>query len=295
MFTINVICGNDCPTATPQSVTAITGVPLGITLTGTDPDGDALTAAVGSNPQHGSLSVVGGVLTYLSAPGYLGPDSFTFTVSDGTCTSGPATVSINVLGNPNLPPRCVASVAPTECGVILPNSGRIYTIAVDGSSACLALSSTGSTDPDGDSLTFTWVIDGTNTVSGAIVTSCLSVGCHIITMTASDGKGGTCQSTLEVCVITPSEACEQLIALVESTTVERKNKRPLIVSLKAAKDRFENDSLDVGAQMLQVFRHKVAAQIARTNPAEAALFDAAAEDVIEALECASNLPPRNDE
>ena len=56
----------------------------------------ALTFAVGTGPSHGSLSGSGANLTYTPAPGYSGPDSFTFTVNDGQATSAPATVSITV-------------------------------------------------------------------------------------------------------------------------------------------------------------------------------------------------------
>ena len=45
--------------------------------------------------------------------------------------------------------------------------------------------------------------------------------------------------------------------------------------------------------MLQVFQHKVSAQIARQNPAEAAMFDKAAADLIQAVECSVKLPPKN--
>ena len=166
-------------------------------------------------------------------------------------------------------------------------------ISVDGSPVCLALDASGSssTGVGCPPLSFTWVVDGTNTLSGAQVIACLAPGCHQINLIATDGLG-SCQQTIEVCVITGSEMVEQLIALVESTPVERKNKRPLIVSLKAAKAAFEGeDGIRLGGQMLQVFQHKVRAQISRNNPAEAALFDAAAQQVIDAVECSVNLPP----
>jgi hypothetical protein len=172
------------------------------------------------------------------------------------------------------------------------SGGDLFAIAVNNESVCLLLDGSGSTDPDGDPLVTSWVIDDTNIVTGTVVTNCLAVGCHTITMIVSDGRD-RCHQFLDLCVITPSEACEQLIILVENTQVQRQNKRPLLVSLKAAKAAFERDGVGVGGQMLQVFQHKVNAQIARQNPAEAAMFNAAAADVIQAVECAVNLPPRN--
>ena len=116
-FTIDVACVNDCPVATAQGpISAPAGRPITISLTGTDVDGDALTASVASNPQHGSLSVVGGALTYTASASYRGPDSFTFKVSDGTCSSPAATVSLNVIAAN--PPHCVSSITPSDCAVI---------------------------------------------------------------------------------------------------------------------------------------------------------------------------------
>ena len=219
-----------------------------------------------------------------------GKAAFTFKVSDGTCSSPAATVSLNVIAAN--PPHCVSSITPSDCGVTFPGNGKLYAIASTDGKICLALNGSGSSDPDGDALTMTWVIDVTNTLSGPVVSTCLAAGCHTITLTVSDGTL-TCQQQTEVCVVTPSEMCEQIITLVDNTQVERRNKRPLIVSLKAAKAAFETDGWSVGGQMLQVFQHKVRAQISRGSPAEAAMFDGAAADVIRALECTTHLPPDN--
>jgi hypothetical protein len=75
---------------------ATSGVPLAITLTGSDPDGDALTFIVTDQPDHGTLTGTAPELIYTSASGYIGPDSFQFVVSDGVLTSTPATVTLTV-------------------------------------------------------------------------------------------------------------------------------------------------------------------------------------------------------
>ena len=227
----------------------------------------------------------------LTDPFPLGTTTVACTAVDSCTNSATCAFSVTIT-NPNLPPNCVARLAPEECGVTFGSGSNLFAIAVSGE-ACLVLDGSGSTDPDGDLLTTNWVIDGTNVLAGTIVTACLTPGCHDITMIVSDGVD-RCHQFLDVCVITPSEACEQLIMLVENTQVERKNKRPLIVSLKAAKAAFDRDGIHVGGQMLQVFQQKVRAQIARNNPAEAAMFNQAAQDVIDAVECSANLPPRND-
>jgi len=87
---------NDGPVANPQSIATNEDIPIAITLTGSDADGDPLTYALVDEPSHGSLSGTAPGLTYAPAADYSGPDSFTFKVNDGTADSAAATVSINV-------------------------------------------------------------------------------------------------------------------------------------------------------------------------------------------------------
>jgi hypothetical protein len=101
---------NSAPTANNQAVTVSQNVPTSIPLTGTDPDGDSLTFAVVTGPSHGTLSGTAPNLTYASAQGYQGPDSFTFKVNDGAVDSAEATVSIDVVVPPD-PPEVLSAVA----------------------------------------------------------------------------------------------------------------------------------------------------------------------------------------
>ncbi len=88
---------NQAPTANAQSVTAIKDSPKAITLTGSDPEGGALAFTVLTQPTHGALSGTAPTLTYTPASGYVGPDTFTFEVTDPlAASSAPATVSITV-------------------------------------------------------------------------------------------------------------------------------------------------------------------------------------------------------
>jgi sugar lactone lactonase YvrE len=69
------------------------------TLSCSDPDGDQFTPSIESNPAHGVLSPfdqAAGVVTYFPTAGYAGLDSFTFSASDGTNTSAPATTTLSV-------------------------------------------------------------------------------------------------------------------------------------------------------------------------------------------------------
>jgi hypothetical protein len=63
----------------------------------TDPDGDPLSVTGSTNGAHGTVScTAAGVCTYTPAANYNGPDSFTYTVSDGNGGTDTATVSVTV-------------------------------------------------------------------------------------------------------------------------------------------------------------------------------------------------------
>ncbi|CAN5857062.1 hypothetical protein BH23THE1_BH23THE1_31500 [soil metagenome] len=101
----NLLPFNDPPVADDQSVTANTASPTEIALTATDPDGNALTYAIVSQPQSGTITDLNedtGSLVYTSDAGYTGEDSFTFNANDGTVDSNTATVAISV--NAIVPP-----------------------------------------------------------------------------------------------------------------------------------------------------------------------------------------------
>ena len=77
-------------------MTTVEGTPVSITLAGSDPEGDALSFEVVTQPANGTLSGTAPALTYTPAPNSVGADSFTFTVNDGTTDSAAATVSLTV-------------------------------------------------------------------------------------------------------------------------------------------------------------------------------------------------------
>jgi hypothetical protein len=72
-------------------------------------------------------------------------------------------------------------------------------VAGTGCTATVALNGSASSDPDGDSLTFTWT-GSFGTASGAIASVSLRAGTHVITLTVRDGRGATATDTLVVVV-----------------------------------------------------------------------------------------------
>ena len=87
---------NEAPTASPRTVADNENTPITFTVTGFDPNGDALTYSIVTQPSHGTLTGTGPLLTYAPANGFTGTDTFTFTVSDGALVSSPAPVTIFV-------------------------------------------------------------------------------------------------------------------------------------------------------------------------------------------------------
>lgn len=137
---VTVTCGQDGPTAandavsTPEDTLLVVGAAL--LANDGDVDGDSLTIIAVGPAAHGSTSLVGGNIRYQPAVDYVGPDQFTYTVSDGTA-SATATVHVSVLGTADSPRANPDSKTVVEDGTAL-----VDVKAND-------------TDPDGDVLTVT--------------------------------------------------------------------------------------------------------------------------------------------
>ncbi|MBW8891722.1 MAG: tandem-95 repeat protein, partial [Burkholderiales bacterium] len=90
---------NHAPVASPATVGVAENGSIEITLAATDADGDALTYAIPTDVQHGTLSAIDPVthkLTYTPDANYNGPDSFIFKVDDGKTGVSSAQVTINI-------------------------------------------------------------------------------------------------------------------------------------------------------------------------------------------------------
>jgi hypothetical protein len=135
MVSIRIDPVNDRPVALAASFSAGAGDSMGILLRGTDPDGDPLSFRISKPPSHGVLSGSAPAVTYRSAAGFSGEDSFEFTVSDQELTSAPGVVSIEVI-----PAHNRAPVAAALAASLLEDS--VITLVLQGS------------DPDAAELTF---------------------------------------------------------------------------------------------------------------------------------------------
>ena len=113
---IKVVHGNVPPVASAQTVTAIAGVPLNITLGGSDLENAALLFAITAAPAHGALSGTAPNVVYTANASFSGTDSFQFRVSDGQMDSAAARVTVQVV-QPNRPPVANALSFSVAAGV----------------------------------------------------------------------------------------------------------------------------------------------------------------------------------
>ena len=148
--TVSVGAVNDAPVGINDAVTTDEDtVATGNVLTNdTDLDGDALTAALATDPANGSVNVNSdGSFEYTPNANFNGADSFTYTVSDGVLTNT-ATVNVTVNSANDAPVAVDDSAFTTE--------GNAVTINVLNNDA----------DIDGDALSVTGV---ENPANGAAV------------------------------------------------------------------------------------------------------------------------------
>ncbi len=93
---------NTAPVAVDDSYSAVQDNALvvaapGVLSNDTDAQSNPLTTIVGTLPSHGNLTLnANGSFTYTPAPGYTGPDSFTYRANDGSLNSSVATVTLTV-------------------------------------------------------------------------------------------------------------------------------------------------------------------------------------------------------
>jgi len=105
------------------SLTTMTpaGTPVAIALKATDPDGNALTLRIVTQPSGGVVGLTGTTATYYPASGFTGTDSFTYAAWDGSSDSNLGTVTVMVGSTPGPTPT------PTPFATSTPTPGPTAT------------------------------------------------------------------------------------------------------------------------------------------------------------------------
>jgi VCBS repeat-containing protein len=210
--TFNVACVNDPPVADDSSQTTGEDTPFTGNVTSSDIDGGPPTYVVTSGPTNGSVVMApNGSYTYTPSANYFGPDSFTFTVSDGNGGTDTGTVSITVTPV-NDPPVCTAA-APTVA-TLWPVNHQLHTINVLGvvdpvEGSGITINVTGifqdePTNTQGDGNT---PVDGFGVGTATAQVRAERSGSkqvpgdgrmYYINFTGTDAQGGTCTGTVRV-------------------------------------------------------------------------------------------------
>jgi uncharacterized repeat protein (TIGR01451 family) len=88
---------NWSPFANPDTVYTLEDLPVDITLTGADPEGDPITFSINTPPKDGVISGTVPNIKYTPNQNFNGADSFSFKVTDNHNGTSIATVNVNIL------------------------------------------------------------------------------------------------------------------------------------------------------------------------------------------------------
>jgi choice-of-anchor C domain-containing protein len=269
---------NHPPVASNQSQRVLANTTTPIQLVASDPDGDSLTYQV-SAPQHGTVTGTGPLVSYRPQQNFRGHDSFTFRVSDGRGGDATATVSLQVIGSSNSPvPRIVLQPR----FELAADQVRHLVIAHNRSNALVTLDGSLSSDADEDPLEFGWWLSSQLIGAKAVITNRFELGTHEVRLTVGDLDVTSTETEL-FDVITPAEAAEELLARIDEMGLSHRQKRPLIVTLRATATALERHESEVALIHLQALKAKIRSQLQRTAPDTCESLCAMTDRLIQAL------------
>jgi large repetitive protein len=212
--TITFNVSNPPPVAANDSVSTAEDTPVTISplANDNDPDGDPLTITTAAALNGTVVVNANGTVTYTPNPGFNGTDTITYTISDGNGGTSTATITVAVADVNDVP------VTSGSIGNQTNLDSQIINLPVSGAFS----------DPDGDALTFTaaglpaglTINPTTGVISGTIDNSASQIngGAYAITVTASDGRGGTVTQTFNWSVTNPAPGAVNDVATTNEDT-----------------------------------------------------------------------------
>jgi hypothetical protein len=204
--TVTVTVNNGAPTANADALSTLSNTPVTFdpTANDTDPDHDALVITAAGPAANGGVTFGDHTLTYTPASNFIGTDTFSYTISDGTVTAiGSITITVDNQG-------------PTANGDAKSTNKNTPT-SFDPTS--------NDSDSDGGTLSVTAVgaaANGTTAFLGNTVSYTPNsnyVGGDSFSYSISDGQGGVASSTVTMTVVQPISGCTISISSLESSVV----------------------------------------------------------------------------
>lgn len=202
-LTVQVTDANHAPVASPLSISVAwpSATATGTLITdvnATDTDGDQLSYAItagNTNSTFNIESATGKIYLEQTLSTALSPYTLTVTVTDSHGATATATVTVNVGTVANHAPV----VSPASMSATLSSSAVAGTAVMD----------VNATDSDNDTLTYTitsgnidnvFAINSSTGVIAVLGTPSVAISPYVLTVTVSDGKGGSATATVNVTV-----------------------------------------------------------------------------------------------
>lgn len=186
---------NQAPVASADSATVVntSSVNVNVLANDSDPDADSLTVAAVTQGTNGAVSFTTSGVSYKPNAGFVGADSFTYTVSDSFGAIATASVTVTVTAAPVTTVNHAPDAQADSMTVVM---GKTVTIPV--------LSN--DTDPDGDALTITSFRQAKrgyirNTGKELIFSAGYRSGTETISYTISDGRGGRDSASVTITTV----------------------------------------------------------------------------------------------
>ncbi len=216
---------NDPPLAAGDAYTVVESGSLTVPAPGvlgndSDPEGGPLTAALGDDVTHGTLSLAAdGSFTYVPAAGFAGMDAFTYAAVDALGQRATATVTITVTPPPNNPPIAYA--------------GGPYTAAEGGSFALEGRNSFDIDAASGDSIvSYAWDLDADGIFDDAVGSTAAWTyddnGTYPVALRVTDTHGatGTATTTALITNVAPTATFEAPASVVAGQDIVLKLSAP---------------------------------------------------------------------
>ena len=192
---VSVTVTNGSTNQAPKAVNDTTSTTAGMAVTfnvltnDSDPDGDTLSVTANTNPTNGAVTRSGGNFTYTPKAGFVGTDSFIYTISDGKGGTATGTVTVTVKAAVNQPPKAVNDSVNTAYNISI----NINVLTND-------------SDPEGDALSIKSVTKPSNgkvQVAGNTLTYTPNKGfsgTDSFNYTITDGKNNTATAMVMITV-----------------------------------------------------------------------------------------------